>query len=52
MAATAADDVPRRSLRLGFAGTPQFAVPALDALSRSEHRIVAVYTKPDRAAGR
>ncbi len=52
MTASAADDVPRRSLRLGFAGTPQFAVPALDALSGSEHRIAAVFTQPDRAAGR
>ena len=52
MAAPAADDAPRRSLRLGFAGTPGFAVPALDALSRSQHRVVAVFTKADRAAGR
>ncbi|HEV8333987.1 MAG TPA: methionyl-tRNA formyltransferase [Steroidobacteraceae bacterium] len=35
-----------------FAGTPQFAVPALEALLRSSHRIVAVYTQPDRPAGR
>jgi len=39
-------------LRLGFAGTPQFAVPALDALARSRHTIAAVYTRPDRPAGR
>jgi methionyl-tRNA formyltransferase len=39
-------------LRLGFAGTPPFAVPALDALSRSEHRLCAVFTQPDRPAGR
>jgi len=39
-------------LRLGFAGTPQFAVPALDALARSAHRLVAVFTQPDRPAGR
>ena len=52
MAAPAADDAPRRSLRLGFAGTPGFAVPALDALSQSQHRVVAVFTKADRAAGR
>ena len=37
--------------RLGFAGTPEFAVPALEALSRS-HRILAVFTQPDRPAGR
>jgi methionyl-tRNA formyltransferase len=39
-------------LRLGFAGTPQFAVPALDALKDSRHRVVAVFTQPDRPAGR
>jgi methionyl-tRNA formyltransferase len=39
-------------LRLGFAGTPQFAVPALDALVRSAHPVVAVFTQPDRPAGR
>jgi len=40
------------SLRLGFAGTPGFAVPALDALARSAHTIEAVFTKADRPAGR
>jgi methionyl-tRNA formyltransferase len=39
-------------LRLGFAGTPEFAVPALDALLRSRHRVLAVFTQPDRPAGR
>jgi methionyl-tRNA formyltransferase len=39
-------------LRLGFAGTPGFAVPALDALARSVHHVQAVFTKPDGAAGR
>jgi methionyl-tRNA formyltransferase len=38
-------------LRLGFAGTPEFAVPALDALADSQ-RICAVFTQPDRPAGR
>jgi methionyl-tRNA formyltransferase len=38
-------------LRLGFAGTPQFAVPALDALGNA-HDICAVFTQPDRPAGR
>jgi methionyl-tRNA formyltransferase len=42
----------QRSLRLGFAGTPQFSVAALDALLRSPHRVVAVFTQPDRPAGR
>ncbi len=40
------------SLRLGFAGTPQFAVAALDALAESRHTVAAVFTKPDRPAGR
>jgi methionyl-tRNA formyltransferase len=39
-------------LRLAFAGTPRFAVPALDALSRTQHTIEAVFTQPDRPAGR
>jgi methionyl-tRNA formyltransferase len=38
-------------LRLGFAGTPEFAVPALDAL-RAKHSICGVFTQPDRRAGR
>jgi methionyl-tRNA formyltransferase len=41
----------RPLLRLGFAGTPEFAVPALDALDRA-HRVCAVFTQPDRLAGR
>ena len=39
------------ALRLGFAGTPHFAVAALDALNEA-HRICAVFTQPDRPAGR
>jgi methionyl-tRNA formyltransferase len=39
-------------LRIVFAGTPQFALPALHALSRSPHRLVGVLTQPDRPAGR
>ena len=39
-------------LRIIYAGTPEFAVPALESLSRSEHRLVAIYTQPDRPAGR
>ncbi|MCH8506057.1 MAG: methionyl-tRNA formyltransferase [Ectothiorhodospiraceae bacterium] len=38
--------------RLVFAGTPEFAVPALDALIQCGHPPVAVYTQPDRPAGR
>jgi len=40
------------SLRIVYAGTPEFAVPALRALVSSAHRVVAVYTQPDRPAGR
>ena len=43
---------PPRSLKLAFAGTPQFAVPALDALHASRHEICAVFTQADRRAGR
>lgn len=39
-------------LRIIFAGTPDFAASALSALVKSEHDIVAVYTQPDRPAGR
>jgi methionyl-tRNA formyltransferase len=39
-------------LRITFAGTPDFAVPALLMLAASGHRIVAVYCQPDRPAGR
>jgi methionyl-tRNA formyltransferase len=41
-----------QSLCLGFAGTPEFAVPALEALAHSPHRIAVVLTQPDRPAGR
>lgn len=39
-------------MRLVFAGTPQVAVPALDALLASRHEVVAVVTRPDAPAGR
>jgi methionyl-tRNA formyltransferase len=39
-------------LRIVFAGTPEFAVPPLEALHAAGHEIVAVYTRPDRPAGR
>jgi methionyl-tRNA formyltransferase len=35
-----------------YAGTPEFAVPALESLLRNGHEVVAVYTQPDRPAGR
>ncbi len=41
-----------KSLKIVFMGTPEFAVPMLDILHRSEHKIVAVITAPDKPAGR
>jgi methionyl-tRNA formyltransferase len=38
--------------RIIFAGTPEFAVPSLLALLESKHSVCAVYTQPDRKAGR
>jgi methionyl-tRNA formyltransferase len=40
------------SLRIIFAGTPDFSVPPLQALLDSGHRVISVYTQPDRPAGR
>jgi methionyl-tRNA formyltransferase len=39
-------------MRIAFLGTPAFAVPALDALERAGHQVVAVVAQPDRPAGR
>src|SRR5215472_7068258 len=39
-------------MRLVFAGTPQAAVPSLEALLGSRHSVVAVITRPDAPAGR
>ena len=39
-------------LRIIFAGTPDFAARHLQALIDSEHDVIAVYTQPDRPAGR
>lgn len=39
-------------MKLVFAGTPAFAVPSLKALLGAGHEITAVYTQPDRPAGR
>ncbi|NJO17643.1 MAG: methionyl-tRNA formyltransferase [Thioploca sp.] len=41
--------IPKRII---FAGTPQFAVPSLLALLHSQHQVSAIYTQPDRKAGR
>lgn len=39
-------------LRIIFAGTPDFSVPSLEALLAAGQEVVAVYTQPDRPAGR
>lgn len=39
-------------MRIAFMGTPDFAVPALQALYQAGHEIVAVYCQPARPAGR
>ena len=43
---------PVSPLRVAFAGTPQFAVPALQSLLASPHTVVGVLTQPDRPRGR
>ncbi len=39
-------------MKILFAGTPDFAVPTLKMLLNTEHSVCAVYTQPDRPAGR
>ena len=39
-------------MKIIFMGTPDFAVPTLQALLSSRHEVTAVYTKPDQEAGR
>jgi methionyl-tRNA formyltransferase len=39
-------------MRIALMGTPDFAVPTLDALLAAGHEVVAVYTQPPRPAGR
>ena len=39
-------------MRIAFMGTPDFAVPTLDALLAAGHQVAAVYTQPPRPAGR
>lgn len=41
-----------KNLRICFAGTPAFAAAHLQALLKADHDVVAVYTQPDRPAGR
>jgi methionyl-tRNA formyltransferase len=39
-------------MRIVFMGSPDFAVPSLDALIEARHEVVAVYAQPPRPAGR
>ena len=39
-------------MRIAFAGTPDFSVPALEALLKAGHSVVGVLTQPDRPKGR
>lgn len=39
-------------MRIVFMGTPEFSVPALEYLIKSEYQVVGVYTQPDRPTGR
>jgi methionyl-tRNA formyltransferase len=41
-----------KPLKIVFAGTPEFAALHLQALINSEHDVIAVYSQPDRPAGR
>jgi methionyl-tRNA formyltransferase len=42
----------KQASRIVYAGTPEFAVPGLQALLESEAEVVAVFSQPDRPAGR
>ncbi|HBN22075.1 MAG TPA: methionyl-tRNA formyltransferase [Holosporales bacterium] len=42
----------KKPLRIAFMGTPDFSVPALQALIGSPHEVVAVYSQPPRPSGR
>jgi methionyl-tRNA formyltransferase len=39
-------------MRLVFAGTPEVALPSLDAIAESDHELLAVVTRPDAPSGR
>ena len=39
-------------MRIAFFGTPEFAVPSLDAIADSSHEVTVVVTQPDRPRGR
>ena len=39
-------------MRIVFMGSPDFAVPSLNALVQAGHNVIAVYSQPPRPAGR
>ena len=39
-------------MRLVFMGTPDFAVPCLEAVLSAGHEVAAVYSQPDKPVGR
>ncbi|MFQ5717414.1 MAG: methionyl-tRNA formyltransferase, partial [Nitrospinales bacterium] len=39
-------------MKIVYMGTPEFALPTLEALFKSEHQILGVVTQPDRPKGR
>src|SRR4051812_15473292 len=41
-----------RAVRIAFFGTPDFAVPCLEALLRAGHEVVCAVTQPDKPKGR
>lgn len=41
-----------KELRIVFMGTPQFAIPSLEKIFHSEHKLVGIVTQPDRPRGR
>src|SRR5690606_33489692 len=49
---TSGINVTEHSLKIIFAGTPDFASVALEALIGTKHKIIAVYTQPDKPSGR
>ena len=52
MTTPATDEQPTRPLRIVFFGTPEIAVPTLEALIAGPHELVGVVSQPDRARGR
>ncbi len=45
-------EIPKKDLRIVFMGTPDFAVPSMEAIVDASYQLVGVVTAPDRASGR